>query len=107
MEELQNPQDNSIDNDKSRAVDATESDKSDAECDQVDQTPLGIVPETCVIMDEAKHAPWDQAQEEVKVEDPDQGKERSGAENRQQSDDQEPKELISSSLLTKRTSDQF
>ena len=38
---MQHPAEPSIDNDKSQAVDATESDKSDDKCDQVDQTPLG------------------------------------------------------------------
>ena len=58
-------------------------------------------------MDEPKNAPWNQTQEEAKLEKPDQGKEQAGAEDRQQSADQEPKELTTSSLLVKRTVDQF
>ena len=107
MEELKNPPENSLDNDKSHAVDATESDKSNDECDQVDQTPLGNVPETSAFMDEPVNAPCNETKEEAKLEEPDQAEKRSEAEDRQQSADQEPKELTTSSLLVKRTTGQF
>lgn len=44
LDDLQNQADNSLDNEKSRAVDATESDKSEDKCEQVDHTPLETVP---------------------------------------------------------------
>ena len=100
---MQHPAEPSIDNEKSHAVDATESDKSNDECDQVDQTPLAYVPETSAFMDETVNAPCNDTKEEAKLEEPDQAEKRSEAEDRQQSADQEPKELTTSSLLVKRT----
>ena len=58
-------------------------------------------------MTEDKTVPWNQTQEEAKLEEPDQAEQRSEAEDRQQSADQEPKELTTSSLLVKRTTGQF
>ena len=52
IEDIKNPPEKSFDNDKSRAVDGTESEKSDEGFDQVDQTPLGNVPETSAFADE-------------------------------------------------------
>ena len=72
MEELKNPPENSLDNDKSHAVDATESDKSDDKCDQVDQTPLGNLPQASAFKTEDKTVPWNQTQEEAKLEEPEQ-----------------------------------
>ena len=46
MADLQNPPENSLDNDKSRPADATDSEKSDDQHEQVDQAPHDEVRET-------------------------------------------------------------
>lgn len=58
-------------------------------------------------MTEDKTVPLNDIKEETKIEEPEQAEERSGTEDRQQSADQEPKELTPSSLLVKRRADQF
>ena len=74
MAELKNSPENSLDNDKSRAIDATESDKSDYKADQADHTPLGTVPEASAFMTEAEKAKFDKSQAEAKTEQPDHAK---------------------------------
>jgi len=75
LEELMTVGDNSLDNDKSHAADATESDKSEDKCDQADQTPLDAVPEPSAFMNEADHAQFDKTLEVAKKEEPQQAKE--------------------------------
>ena len=71
---MQHPAEPSIDNEKSHAVDATESDKSDDKGDQADHTPLGTVPEASAFMTEAEKAKFDKSQDEAKTEQPDHAK---------------------------------
>lgn len=49
MADMQNSPEVSLDNEKSRPADATESDKSDDEPEQVDQTPHDEVRETSAL----------------------------------------------------------
>ena len=105
MEDVKNPAEHSLDNDKSQAVDITDSEKSEDKPDQVDETPLGTVPEASAFMNEQEMASWNQTKEEVKVEKADQAEGRPTAEVKQQSADQEPKEPKASSLLVKRLAD--
>ena len=75
LDELVTVADNSLDNDKSHAVDATESDKSEDKCDQPDHTLLEAVPEPSAFMNEAENAQFDKTLEEAKHEEPEQVKE--------------------------------
>ena len=74
MAELKNSPENSLDNDKSRAIDATESDKSYDKADQADHTPLGMAPEASAFMTEVEKAKFDKTQDEAKTEQPDHAK---------------------------------
>ena len=69
---MNNPPDASHDNEKSYAVDATESDKSEDKCDQADHTPVEVVAEASAFMNEAENAQFDKTLQETKHEEPDQ-----------------------------------
>jgi hypothetical protein len=62
MDDLQNPPELSLDNDKSRPADVTESDKSDDQPEQVDPAPHENVRETSAFEDieekEPASLPW-------------------------------------------------
>ena len=60
LDELVTVADNSLDNDKSHAVDATKSDRSEDKCDQPDHAPVEAVPESSAFMNEAENAQFEQ-----------------------------------------------
>ena len=72
---MMNPADASYDNEKSIAVDGTESDKSEDKADQADQTPVEAIPESSAFMNEAENAQFEQIDESAKHEEPEQAKE--------------------------------
>ena len=74
LHDLQNPADNSLDNDKSIAPDQTESDKSEEKADQADQAQSGTVGEASAFMTEPEKAKFDKSQDEAKTEQPDHAK---------------------------------
>ena len=74
MEDVKNPAEHSLDNDKSQAVDITDSEKSEDKADKVDATPLGTVGEASAFMTEAEKAKFDKSQDEAKTEQPDHAK---------------------------------